>query len=102
MAYAGRWCVRGSAVGGVGRGARCKLVGASSTGSWPSTDRRAVMAGHGEKQRGRGERRKKGMLARVLLGREKGGRRRSRLELPFSFFCFLLQNVNSNSFYLFQ
>jgi hypothetical protein len=53
MASAGRWCVHGSTVGGVGHGARCKLVGASLMESWPSTGHRAAMAGRGGKQRGR-------------------------------------------------
>jgi hypothetical protein len=64
----GQMCVRGSAIVGVGHGARCKLAGASSMGSWPSADRRAAMAGRRGKQRVIGERRKKGCWAEPCAG----------------------------------
>jgi hypothetical protein len=72
MASMGRWCIRGSAVGGVDRDARGSLVEASSLGSRPLAGRRAAMAGRGRKQRGRGERRKKGSWAGLCWAAREG------------------------------
>jgi hypothetical protein len=72
MASAGRWCIRGSVVVGVDRDAHGSLVGASSSVSRPPAGRRAAMAGRGRKQRGRGERRKKGNWARLCWAVREG------------------------------
>jgi hypothetical protein len=75
MASAGRWCVRGSAVGGVDRGAQCKVVGASSSGSWPTVGRRAAMAGRGGKaERERRAEEEGGAGPGRLLGRARATR----------------------------
>jgi hypothetical protein len=50
MASAGRWYVRGSAVGVVGHDARGSLTGAPSSGLWPLAGHRAAVVGPREEE----------------------------------------------------